>query len=152
MLGGVSLAATLPALWALDKVGRRKMLFWGAIAEAICAIIAGLAGHFMLPAPGTPTADLTSRNKTGGGLLIAFAVLQIACFSFFCECCPSCFSILLDSTADDVVDPPPAGGPTPWVYLGESFPLRVRPKCIALGSATNWCVSGPALPLLDPTR
>jgi hypothetical protein len=26
-----------------------------------------------------------------------------------------------------------------WVYLGESFPLRVRPKGIALGSATNWC-------------
>jgi hypothetical protein len=24
------------------------------------------------------------------------------------------------------------------VYLGESFPLRVRPKSIALGSATNW--------------
>ncbi|KAL1739274.1 general substrate transporter, partial [Schizophyllum fasciatum] len=29
-------------------------------------------------------------------------------------------------------------GPVPWVYLGESFPLRVRPKAIALGSATNW--------------
>jgi hypothetical protein len=27
-----------------------------------------------------------------------------------------------------------------WVYLGESFPLRVRPKGIALGSATNWFV------------
>jgi SP family sugar:H+ symporter-like MFS transporter len=27
MLGGVSLAATIPALWALDKIGRRKMLF-----------------------------------------------------------------------------------------------------------------------------
>jgi hypothetical protein len=26
----------------------------------------------------------------------------------------------------------------PWVYLGESFPLRVRSKSIALGSATNW--------------
>ena len=28
-------------------------------------------------------------------------------------------------------------GPVPWVYLGESFPLRVRPKAIALGSATS---------------
>ena len=28
-------------------------------------------------------------------------------------------------------------GPTPWVYLGESFPLRVRPKAIALGSASS---------------
>jgi hypothetical protein len=25
-----------------------------------------------------------------------------------------------------------------WVYLGESFPLRVRPKAIAMGSAMNW--------------
>lgn len=25
-------------------------------------------------------------------------------------------------------------------YIGESFPLRVRPKSIALGSATNWKV------------
>ena len=31
-------------------------------------------------------------------------------------------------------------GPTPWVYLGESFPLRVRPKAIALGSATSTCI------------
>lgn len=32
------------------------------------------------------------------------------------------------------------------VYLGESFPLRVRSKCIALGSATStfiWLPSGP---------
>ncbi len=29
-------------------------------------------------------------------------------------------------------------GPTPWVYLGESFPMRVRAKCISLGAAANW--------------
>ena len=110
MLGGVSLIATLPALWALDKIGRRKMLFQvsplltlshvcclrspcpdplasyqGAILEAICAIIAGLVGHFLLPKPGTPKDLYTSSNKTGGAVLVAFAVLQIMCFSFFCE-------------------------------------------------------------------
>jgi hypothetical protein len=58
------------------------------------------------------TITLTQRNKQGGDTLIAFAVLHVFSFSMF-------------------------WGPTPWVYLGESFPLRVRAKCIALGSATS---------------
>lgn len=49
------------------------------------AIIAGIVGHFLLPKPGTPKELYTSANKTGGAVLIAFAVLQIMCFSFFCE-------------------------------------------------------------------
>jgi len=56
---------------------------------------------------------LSHRNRQGGDTMIAFAVLHVFSFSIFC-------------------------GPTPWVYLGESFPLRVRAKCIALGSASNW--------------
>ena len=80
--------------------------------EATCAIIAGLVGHYLLAEPGTPTELLTPRNRQGGDTLIAFAVLHVFSFSIF-------------------------WGPTPWVYLGESFPLRVRPKAIALGSATS---------------
>ena len=89
-----------------------QSLLTGAIWEAICAIIAGLVGHFTLAPTGTPAADLSQRNKSGGDTLIAFAVLHVFGFSMF-------------------------WGPTPWVYLGESFPLRVRAKCIALGSATS---------------
>jgi hypothetical protein len=55
---------------------------------------------------------LSTRNRQGGDTIIAFAVLHVFSFSMF-------------------------WGPTPWVYLGESFPLRVRPKAIALGSATS---------------
>ncbi|KAL7417901.1 general substrate transporter [Mrakia frigida] len=113
MLGGVSVAGTIPALRLLDIMGRRRMLIWGAALEAACALIAGLTGHFTLAPTGTPADELTSGNRSGGAVLIAFAVLQILCFSLF-------------------------WGATPWVYLGESFPLRVRPKGIALGSATNW--------------
>lgn len=80
--------------------------------EGVCALIAGLVGHFLLAPPGTPADQLTVRNKQGGDTLIAFAVLHVFSFSVF-------------------------WGPTPWVYLGESFPLRVRPKAIALGSATS---------------
>ncbi|KZT08817.1 general substrate transporter [Laetiporus sulphureus 93-53] len=113
ILGAVSVAGTLPALYLIDTLGRRRSLMTGAAFEACCALIAGLAGHFMLAPSGTPQSELTARNKTGGNVLIAFAVLHVFAYSIF-------------------------WGPTPWVYLGESFPLRVRPKCIALGSATNW--------------
>ncbi|KAF5312723.1 hypothetical protein D9619_002694 [Psilocybe cf. subviscida] len=113
ILGGVSVIGTLPALRLIETWGRRRSLLWGSLLEAACSIIAGLVGHFTLAPPGTPKADLTPRNKQGGDVLIAFAVLHVFSFSIF-------------------------WGPTPWVYLGESFPLRVRPKGIALGSATNW--------------
>jgi len=113
ILGAVSVAGTVPALYLIETWGRRKSLLLGAVLEATCALIAGLVGHFLLAAPGTPPDQLTPRNKQGGDVLITFAVLHVFAFSML-------------------------WGPTPWVYLGESFPLRIRPKAIALGSATNW--------------
>ncbi|KAJ3558801.1 hypothetical protein NM688_g710 [Phlebia brevispora] len=113
ILGAVSVAGTIPALYLIETTGRRKSLLIGSILEAICALIAGLVGHFTLAPTGTPANQLTTRNRRGGDTLIAFAVLHVFSYSMF-------------------------WGPTPWVYLGESFPLRVRPKAIALGSATNW--------------
>lgn len=113
ILGGVSVAGTIPALYLIETVGRRNSLLTGAVCQAICALIAGLVGHFTLAPALTPLNQLTQRNKSGGDTLIAFAVLHVFSFSMF-------------------------WGPTPWVYLGESFPLRVRAKSIALGSATNW--------------
>jgi len=113
ILGGVSVVGTLPALYLIETWGRRNSLLTGSVLEAICSLIAGLVGHFTLAPTGTPLDQLTPRNKQGGDTLIAFAVLHLFSYSMF-------------------------WGPTPWVYLGESFPLRVRPKAIALGSATNW--------------
>lgn len=115
ILGGASVVGTIPALYLIESMGRRSSLLTGSVLEAVCALIAGLVGHFTLPPPGTnpdPTT-LTARNRAGGNTLIAFAILHVFSYSMF-------------------------WGPTPWVYLGESFPLRVRPKGIALGSATNW--------------
>ncbi|GLB43576.1 putative sugar (and other) transporter [Lyophyllum shimeji] len=113
ILGAVSVVGTIPALRLIETWGRRRSLLTGALLEAACSIIAGLVGHYTLAPAGTPKGNLTHRNRAGGDTLIAFAVLHVFSFSIF-------------------------WGPTPWVYLGESFPLRVRPKSIALGSATNW--------------
>ncbi|KAJ7053899.1 general substrate transporter [Mycena amicta] len=113
ILGGVSVAGTIPALHLIESWGRRRLLLTGALLQAACAIIAGLVGHYTLAPTGTAPGSLTTGNKQGGDVLIAFAVLHVMFYSIF-------------------------WGPTPWVYLGESFPLRIRPKSIALGSATNW--------------
>ncbi|KAK0466200.1 general substrate transporter [Desarmillaria tabescens] len=113
ILGAVSVAGTVPALYLIEAWGRRRSLLVGSVLEAICSLIAGLVGHFTLAPSGTPANQLTQRNKQGGDALIAFAVLHVFSYAIF-------------------------WGPVPWVYLGESFPLRVRPKAIALGSATNW--------------
>lgn len=113
VLGGVSFALIFPALYLIETMGRRKSLLTGAAMEAVCALVAGLVGHFLLAPSGTAEADLTSSQSAAGKVLVAFAVLHVGSFSLF-------------------------WGPTPWVYLGESFPMRVRAKCIALGAATNW--------------
>ncbi|WRT68105.1 uncharacterized protein IL334_005080 [Kwoniella shivajii] len=109
VLGGISLAMVLPAMWTIEHVGRRKSLLIGSLAQAVCALIAGLVGHFYTDVDGVSA----SKRQLGGNVLIAFAVFHVSFYTLF-------------------------WGPTPWVLLGETFPLRVRPKCIALAAATNW--------------
>ncbi|TYJ53870.1 hypothetical protein B9479_005491 [Cryptococcus floricola] len=109
ILGGVSLTMVIPAMWTIEHVGRRNSLLFGAAAQAVCALIAGLVGHYLTDVAGVSE----SQKQTGGKVLVAFAVMHVSMYSLF-------------------------WGPTPWVILGETFPLRVRPKCIALAASVNW--------------
>ncbi|OCF75482.1 high-affinity glucose transporter SNF3 [Kwoniella mangroviensis CBS 8886] len=109
ILGGISLFMVFPAMWTIEHVGRRKSLLIGSLGQAVCAIIAGLVGHFYTDTEGVSD----STRQVGGNVMIAFAVFHLAFYSMF-------------------------WGPTPWVLMGETFPLRVRSKCIALAAATNW--------------
>jgi len=96
-------------MWTIENVGRRKSLLWGALFQAACAIIAAFVGKNF-----TDNTDVSPSKRTmGGNVLIAFAILHVGAYSL-------------------------SWGPIAWVVLGETFPLRVRAKCIALGSATNW--------------
>lgn len=113
VLGAITLAATLPAIYFIERLGRRRMLFIGSIGEIVCAVIAAAAGHTMLASSDTPASEYTKRNTTGGQVLVAFAILQLFFFGAF-------------------------WGPVPWVVSSESFPLRIRAKGIAAATATNW--------------
>ncbi|KAK4050245.1 hypothetical protein OIV83_003566 [Microbotryomycetes sp. JL201] len=113
VLGGVSFAMIFPALYLIETLGRRSSMLIGSVTESICALIAGLVGHFLAGPKGATADELSTQQKMGSQVVIAFVILQVAFFSTF-------------------------WGPTPWTYLGESFPQRVRSKCIALGTASNW--------------
>lgn len=80
VLGGASFVMIFPALYLIERVGRRKSLLTGAVLEATCALIAGLVGHFTLAPEGTLEADLTARELAGGRTLIAFAILHVSFF------------------------------------------------------------------------
>lgn len=83
ILGGVSVVGTIPALHMIESVGRRNSLLIGCVLEAICSLIAGLVGHFTLAPSNTPDDQLTTRNRQGGDVLIAFAVLHVFSYSMF---------------------------------------------------------------------
>lgn len=79
----VTFAGCIPALWLIERLGRRKMLLIGGAGEVICAIIAGLCGHFLLAPAGTPDDQLTTSNIRGGQLLVSFAIIQVLFFATF---------------------------------------------------------------------
>jgi SP family sugar:H+ symporter-like MFS transporter len=79
----VTFVGCIPALWLIERLGRRKMLLIGGAGEVICAIIAGLCGHFLLAPNGTPKDQLTDSNIKGGQLLVAFAIIQVLFFAMF---------------------------------------------------------------------
>lgn len=113
ILGIVSWVATMPALYLIEKFGRRSSLLTGSVICASSALIVAFVGHYSLAPENTPVDAVTSGQKSAGAAFIAFAVIHLVGFSMF-------------------------WGPVPWVYLSESFPQNVRAKCISLGSSSNW--------------
>ncbi|SPO27005.1 probable monosaccharide transporter [Ustilago trichophora] len=113
ILGSASLVATVPALYAIEKLGRRPLLLIGAAAEAACSFIVAFVGHYKLAPKGTPLDQITESQHAAGAVFITFAIVHLVLFS----CC---------------------WGPGPWLYLSESFNSPTRAKAISLGSASNW--------------
>ncbi|GAA5915316.1 hypothetical protein JCM6882_005188 [Rhodosporidiobolus microsporus] len=108
---------TLPALWYIDRWGRRPMLLYGAIAMALWLMLVGALqgayGHSVDVAD-SATASWRIEGHTN-------ARNAIIVFSYFFVCS---FAI--------------TWGPCSWTYASEIFPTRVRGKAVSFSTATNW--------------
>jgi sugar porter (SP) family MFS transporter len=111
----VNVCSTPLSFWAVEKLGRRPLLVWGALGMLICQFLVAIIGvsvgfnHTHPDANGKPIAD----NISAVNAQIAF----IAIFIFF-------FAT--------------TWGPGAWILIGEIFPLPIRSRGVGLSTASNW--------------
>ncbi|KAI1146217.1 high-affinity glucose transporter RGT2 [Nemania diffusa] len=110
----INVVSTLPGLWAVDKFGRRPLLFWGAIGMCI--------GHFVVALLGT----LTTGEDAMGNVIVYNEAAQKASIAFI-----AIFIFFFAST----------WGPLAWVVTGEIFPLKTRAKSLSITTASNWLLN-----------
>jgi MFS family permease len=113
------LFSTLICVFTLDRIGRRKTLFWGAIGQGIAMFLAG--GFSRL---GLNASDSGSSSASGYGIAAASMIFL--------------FTFVFGATWLTV----------PWLYPAEIFPLAVRAKGNAWGVVgwsigNGWLVSDP---------
>ncbi|CDO93866.1 unnamed protein product [Kluyveromyces dobzhanskii CBS 2104] len=110
VLGIVNFASTFIAIYVVEKFGRRRCLLWGAAAMTSCMVVFASVGVTRLWPEG-PDAGISSKGA--GNCMIVFACFYIFCFAT-------------------------SWAPIAYVVVAESYPLRVKAKCMALATASNW--------------
>lgn len=106
----INVFSTLPGLYAVDKFGRRPLLFWGAVGMA--------ASQFLVAMLGT----LTTSQDSAGAIIVHNVAAQKAGIAFVCI-----YIFFFAST----------WGPLAWVVTGEIFPLKHRARSLSITTATN---------------
>jgi len=121
----VNTAVTIVGVQLIDRVGRRRLLFLGALSMCFCEYIVAIVGVTIGQAKADGSVDITAQR-----VLIAFVCLYIASYAL-------------------------SWGPVVGVVTGEIFPLAIRAKGMSLSVASNWLWNfgiGYATPYLtDPT-
>ncbi|ODV86206.1 hypothetical protein CANARDRAFT_27459 [[Candida] arabinofermentans NRRL YB-2248] len=109
VLGVVNFASTFLALYTVDHFGRRLTLLGGSLGMAVCLVIFASIGVKSLY-PGEWGVD---ANESTGDAMIFLA----------------CFFIFFFATT---------WGPTVYVVISETYPLRIRAKGMAIATSANW--------------
>lgn len=111
---------TIPALFLIDKVGRRPLLIVGGILMfSWLFAVAGLLATYSVPVPGGVDGDTTvniripDSSKSAANGVIACSYLFVCSFA-------------------------PTWGVGIWIYCSEIFNNMERAKGSALSTATNW--------------
>ncbi|KZF20778.1 high-affinity glucose transporter [Xylona heveae TC161] len=110
----VNTASTFPGLYAIDKWGRRPVLFWGAVGMAVSQLIVAVLG------------TTTTSQDSMGNIIVHNLPAQKAAIAFIC------IYIFFFAAS---------WGPIAWVVTGEIFPLKVRAKSLSMTTATNWLLN-----------
>ncbi|CAI4395400.1 ALI_collapsed_G0029030.mRNA.1.CDS.1 [Saccharomyces cerevisiae] len=108
VLGIVNFASCFFSLYSVDKLGRRKCLLLGVATMTACMVIYASVGVTKL----YPNGKDQPSSKGAGNCMIVFT-----CFYIFCFSC--------------------TWGPVCYVIISETFPLRVRSKCMSVATAAN---------------
>jgi MFS family permease len=119
--GIVNCLSTLPALFLIDRVGRRGLLMSGAVGTCISLVIVGgiLGGY----------GSALTHNKAAGWTAIAFIYIYDVNFSYSFGMSSSNFleKLRLMCTA-----------PIGWVLPSEIFNLSIRSKAISITTSATW--------------
>ncbi|RSL98116.1 hypothetical protein CEP52_010505 [Fusarium oligoseptatum] len=110
----VNVGSTIPGLCAIDRWGRRPLLFWGAVGMCVSQFIVAMLG------------TLTTSQDSAGTTIVHNVAAQKAGIAFICI-----YIFFFAST----------WGPIAWVVTGEIFPLQTRAKSLSITTATNWLLN-----------
>ncbi|CCC70794.1 hypothetical protein NCAS_0F03100 [Naumovozyma castellii] len=109
VIGVVNFFSTFFALYTVDRFGRRRCLLWGAATTTVCFVIYASVGVTRL----YPNGKDQPSSKGAGNCMIVFTCFYIFCFAT-------------------------TWAPIPFVINSETFPLRVKSKCMSLAQGCNW--------------
>lgn len=137
---------TVPAIYLVDRVGRRRALLAGSFVMMTCLLLTGdycpvslvtlyLEIHmranslevFLQQCNGQPNMG-ESVNSNG-----AFQL------SWIMDRNQQVSSAIISSSCIFVTAFAMTWGPISWIYPAEIFPTELRPRAVALCTATRWC-------------
>jgi len=113
--------ATLVGVFTIDRIGRRKTLYWGSIVQGIAMFLAGGFSRLGLNATASHDTQLSSQYGAAAAAMIFV------------------FTSTFGATWLTV----------PWLYPAEIFPLQVRARGNAFG-VIGWSIGNGWLTLLCP--
>ncbi|XBW38400.1 hypothetical protein QEN19_003988 [Hanseniaspora menglaensis] len=111
IIGIVNFASTVISLFFVNRFGRRQLLLAGAITMVCCYAVFASVGVKSLYIGGYSADAKTSKGA--GNCMIVFTCFYIFCFAN-------------------------TWAPLAYVICAESYPLRVKNKCMALAVGSNW--------------
>mmetsp|Transcript_43537 Transcript_43537/g.110840 ORF Transcript_43537/g.110840 Transcript_43537/m.110840 type:complete len:510 (+) Transcript_43537:104-1633(+) len=110
LLMAAGFVAVLPAMYFIERFGRKTLLLFGAIGMLLPSVVMAALGMIYTR---QEDGKIEVLSKVAGSAIVA-------CIFFFC------------------INFAYSWGPTTWVYCAEIFPLKVRGYCVGLTTMAEW--------------